>query len=108
MIPCPAKLADCVDRFENTPFGLRQIVGSHALLLLMVILVANTPIYSALGGSITKSMTAFSRITIDAIKIVIVAVISVLAGWERLNVLEVWVYKGAGFHNINYWFLHFQ
>ena len=89
MFPCPSKMADCVGRFENTPFGIKQMLASQTLLLFMVILVVNTPIYSALGGTITKSMTAFSRITIDVVKIVIVSIISVLFGWESLNVIEV-------------------
>ena len=89
MIPCSKQIADCMDKFENTPFGIRQLLNSKILLLFVLIQIVNISVYNSLGGTITKYMTAFARITIDVIRVVVVGLISVLFGWESLNIIEV-------------------
>jgi hypothetical protein len=107
MIPCSREIADCIDRFENTPFGLKQVFASKILLIFVVTQNINISVYNSLGGTITKYMTAFARITIDVIRIVIVGIISVLFGWESLNIIEVLSKAGYRIRSLSRRILHF-
>eukprot|EP00884_Botryococcus_braunii_P021063 jgi/Botrbrau1/7640/Bobra.0159s0086.1 len=74
---------------DSAPQALREIMASPQLQLSTIGSVVSIAFFNFFGISVTKSLSGAARATIDAVRTLLVWMVSLLIGWEHFHALQV-------------------
>lgn len=66
-----------------------QITSNYLIWITFVILVFTIAIINYLGLTLTKNMSSVSRTTVDACRILVVWIVSIVIGWEVFSLIQL-------------------
>jgi drug/metabolite transporter (DMT)-like permease len=66
-----------------------QITSNYLIWISSILLVFTIAIINYLGLTLTKKMSSVSRTTIDACRILVVWIVSIIIGWEVFNLVQL-------------------
>ena len=75
-------------RFEDTPDGLHQIVNSPKLLVATLGLIASIAFFNFSGLTVTKTMSATTRMVLDSVRTIFIWAFSLAVGWQNFEPLQ--------------------
>jgi len=78
-----------VRKIDNSLDAVLQIGNSYALILLILGSVCSIAFFNYFGISVTKHLSATHRTTIDATRVFLVWIVSLILKWERFQYLQL-------------------
>ncbi len=75
-------------RFEDAIDGLYQIFNSPFLLLATLGLIASIAFFNFSGLTVTKTMSATTRMVLDSVRTIFIWVFSLIVGWQPFEALQ--------------------
>lgn len=77
------------NRMENTPDAFVQMGNNWLILLCCLGTVCSISFFNYFGISVTKSMSATTRMVLDSLRTFIVWGVSLIVGWEKFQYLQI-------------------
>jgi len=77
------------NHFENVPDAFVQMSNSYILVLALLGNVISIAFFNFFGISITKYMSATTRMVLDSVRTLVIYVFSLAVGWQQFQYLQI-------------------
>ena len=88
-IPGPTDGSMAGNKVENINDAVAQIGNSHTTLLLLLLMMCSIAFFNYSGVSVTKAMSATTRMVLDSLRTVTIWGYSLAVGWETFQWLQI-------------------